>query len=371
MSNVKIEGISKSFGSVNVLNDINLNIEDGSFTILLGPSGCGKSTLLRIIAGLETPDEGAIHIGEENVTKTLPGDRNVAMVFQNYALYPHLTVYQNIEYGLKARKVKKAEREERVKEAVEMVRLEDQIKKLPAHMSGGQRQRVALARAIVKRPRIFLMDEPLSNLDAKLRNHMRVELTELYNKLQTSFLYVTHDQVEAMSMGTHIVILDKGIIQQEGTPQAIYEDPDNLFVAGFIGSPPANILKHDTYSFAIRPENILLDAAPEGHIALSGDVQSCEHLGYETIYNVKTSIGSFFLKTPNLWDSSKRAVQIYITRSKVMVFDESGKRIREPREREQALLLLDQLAQEENSRQVLHVPAFVVKEAQRELVAVS
>ncbi|MCL1918233.1 MAG: ABC transporter ATP-binding protein [Peptococcaceae bacterium] len=346
MSNVTIQNVSKAFKEVTVLDTINLNIQDSSFTILLGPSGCGKSTLLRIIAGLETPDQGKVLCDNKDMTKVLPGDRNVAMVFQNYALYPHLTVYQNIEYGLKARKVKNPERTKLVTDAINMVRLEDQVKKLPAQMSGGQRQRVALARAIVKRPKIFLMDEPLSNLDAKLRNVMRYELTDLYSKLEATFLYVTHDQIEAMSMGTHIVIMNKGIIQQEGSPKAIYEDPDNLFVAGFIGSPPANILSFEgyDYSFAVRPEHMILHTTHEEHISIFGDIVSSEHLGYEAIYNIKTSIGNISVKTPNLWDNiSNATVEVCIKMNKIMAFDHSGERIRDPQHHAYAISVFKQV----------------------------
>jgi sn-glycerol 3-phosphate transport system ATP-binding protein len=330
MSQIGIRNVVKNFKDVEVLKNISLDIEDGSFTVLLGPSGCGKSTLLRIISGLESPTGGDVFIGGENVTKVEPRDRNVAMVFQNYALYPHLTVYQNIEYGLKARKVKKEERRELIRQAVEMVRLEDQVSKRPAEMSGGQRQRVSLARAIVKRPNVFLMDEPLSNLDAKLRGQMRVELLGLYNRLQTTFLYVTHDQVEAMSMGTKIVILDQGKVQQIGTPKEIYEDPTNIFVAGFIGSPPANIIDLGKYQFAIRPEHILLGAPekdPEDYIALNGQVMSMENLGHETIFNVHTEIGDLHAKGQNTWADHYTTVRLYIQAKKMLHFDAQGQRV--------------------------------------------
>lgn len=327
MSQISIQNVTKNFNGVGVLQNINLDIENGSFTVLLGPSGCGKSTLLRIIAGLETPCAGDVMIGEHTVTKTEPSKRDVAMVFQNYALYPHLTVYQNIEYGLKARKVKKEQRDQLVSQAIDMVRLRDQAAKRPAQMSGGQRQRVALARAIVKRPQVFLMDEPLSNLDAKLRNQMRVELLELYHRLQTTFLYVTHDQVEAMSMGSCIVILDKGIIQQKGTPQEIYDNPVNIFVAGFIGSPPANIIELGDYQYAIRPEHIALDSTEEDHIVLMGQVLSSEHLGYETTYNVHTGFGNLRVKTQNAWDDHRKAVRLCIKKQNLMFFDAQGQRM--------------------------------------------
>ena len=202
MGKIAIEHLVKNFNKTKVLKDISLEIEDGSFTILLGPSGCGKSTLLRIIAGLETPTSGRLFIDDKDVTDSEPKDREIAMVFQNYALYPHMSVFKNVEYGLKIKKIPKEKRRKMVDDVLKMVDLSDQAEKLPAQMSGGQRQRVALARAIVKDPRVFLMDEPLSNLDAKLRTQMRFELIEMYKKVKNTFLYVTHDQVEAMSMGT-------------------------------------------------------------------------------------------------------------------------------------------------------------------------
>jgi sn-glycerol 3-phosphate transport system ATP-binding protein len=326
MSDVNLQGIHKKFGTVDVLTDITLHIPDGSFTVLLGPSGCGKSTLLRIIAGLEKASRGSVFIGGEDITHAAPGDRDVAMVFQNYALYPHLNVYQNIEYGLKARGIKKAERKDLVEQAVAMVRLQDQVKKIPAQMSGGQRQRVALARAIVKRPKIFLMDEPLSNLDAKLRGEMRYELIELYRELHTTFLYVTHDQVEAMSMGTNIVILDQGVVQQQGIPQEIYEKPENIFVAGFIGSPPMNLIKSGPWTFAVRPEHITLHRASEAGISLPGFIVSSEHLGSESIYSVKTDFGFLTMRAENLWKNECREVCLHVLKEKILVFNQQGKR---------------------------------------------
>jgi sn-glycerol 3-phosphate transport system ATP-binding protein len=341
MSEVRLEGIHKNFGALEVLRDITLHIPDGSFTVLLGPSGCGKSTLLRVIAGLENASRGGVIIGGKDVTRLPPGDRDAAMVFQNYALYPHLTVYQNIEYGLKARKVKKAERKALVEQALAMTRLQDQAKKLPAQMSGGQRQRTALARAIVKRPKIFLMDEPLSNLDAKLRGEMRFELIELYHKLRTTFLYVTHDQVEAMSMGTNIVILDQGLVQQQGIPRDIYEKPDNLFVAGFIGSPPANLIKAGAYTFGIRPEHISLRRIQDGMISLPGEIFSSEHLGCETIYGVKTDFGILTIRAENVWSSERREVMVHFQREKIMVFDQTGGRVTNDLVRAEAVSILE------------------------------
>ena len=244
MGEIQIKDISKAFDQTQVLNNIDLDIPDGSFTIILGPSGCGKSTLLRILSGLETSDGGEIWISGKDVTHAEPKDRQVAMVFQNYALYPHMTAFKNVEYSLKIKKVPKEERRKKVMEALHTVELEDQYKKLPGQMSGGQRQRVALARAIVKNPEVFLMDEPLSNLDAKLRNQMRHSILNLHKKLGTTFVYVTHDQTEAMTMGDNIILLNEGNIVQQGTPKEMYTNPNHVFVAGFIGNPPANILKN-------------------------------------------------------------------------------------------------------------------------------
>lgn len=293
MSRIILQDIKKSFKKTAVLHGIDLEIQDGSFTVLLGPSGCGKSTLLRIIAGLEKQDAGRLIIGNEDVSGLEPQDRDIAMVFQNYALYPHMNVRKNIEYGLKAKRVPKEERQQRIDSVVKLVQLEDQLDKLPAQMSGGQRQRVALARAIVKRPRAFLMDEPLSNLDAKLRSQMRVEIASLHKHLGTTFLYVTHDQVEAMSMGTHIVVLNGGSIMQQGTPREIYTNPQNLFVAQFIGSPPANVLKFGDHYAAIRPEEIYFQPDVGRRLTLKGEVQAREHLGGETLYYVMTEYGAW------------------------------------------------------------------------------
>lgn len=352
MSKVLIDKISKHFGPVEVLQEIELEIPDGSFTVLLGPSGCGKSTLLRIIAGLEKANCGQVSIGERVVTQLAPGERDVAMVFQNYALYPHLTVRQNIEYGLKARKVKKGEREKLVQDALEMVRLTDQASKLPAQMSGGQRQRVALARAIVKRPHVFLMDEPLSNLDAKLRGTMRAELTDLYRRLKTTFLYVTHDQVEAMSMGTNIVILDKGVIQQQGTPREIYENPANTFVAAFIGSPPATLITLRNFTYGVRPEHVALHEAEEPHCPLYGRIISSEHLGSETVYSIETALGMIIARGENRWNSEQCNVRICLPYEHLMVFDQNGRRVESEIIRDKAVELFEQNAHRPSGNKV-------------------
>jgi ABC-type sugar transport system ATPase subunit len=242
---VAIRGVSKRFGDVTAVDDFTLEVADEEFLVLLGPSGCGKSTALRIIAGLEEPTEGTIEIGDRQVNDVEAKDRDVAMVFQSYALYPHMTVRRNVEFPLKTRRVPTAERNRLVQEAAGILGLEDLLERKPAQLSGGQRQRVALARAIVRRPQAFLMDEPLSNLDAKLRVQTRAELVELRRRLRATIVYVTHDQVEAMTMGDRIAILDHGVLQQVGAPQDVYARPANLFVARFIGNPPMNTVTGD------------------------------------------------------------------------------------------------------------------------------
>jgi len=241
VASVSLQGITKVFaGGVNAVSEFTLEIEDKEFIVLVGPSGCGKSTTLRMVAGLEEISDGQLYIGDRLVNDVAPKDRDIAMVFQNYALYPHMTVYDNMAFGLKLRKVPKAEIDQRVKEAARILDIEHLLNRKPKALSGGQRQRVALGRAIVREPKVFLMDEPLSNLDAKLRVQMRTEITKLHQKLQTTFIYVTHDQTEAMTMGSRIVVMKDGFIQQVETPQNLYDYPDNLFVAGFIGSPQMN-----------------------------------------------------------------------------------------------------------------------------------
>src|SRR3954467_10716793 len=238
---VTLSEIRKSFGAVEVVKGLNLEIADGEFLVLLGPSGCGKTTALRMVAGLESATSGRVLIGERDVTHVLPKYRNVAMVFQSYALYPHMTIAENIGYPLKLRNVPQAEREAAVRSAAAKVHLDELLDRYPRQLSGGQRQRVALARAIVRRPAVFLMDEPLSNLDAKMRTATRAELGELHERLGTTFVYVTHDQVEAMTMASRVAVLDQGHLQQVGPPQDVYDRPATVFVAQFIGSPPMNV----------------------------------------------------------------------------------------------------------------------------------
>lgn len=242
MAEVKLENVTKKFGDVVAVNNVNLDIKDKEFIVLVGPSGCGKTTTLRMIAGLEEITSGNIYIDGRLVNDVPPKDRDIAMVFQNYALYPHMTVYDNMAFGLKLRKYPKSEIDRRVKAAAEMLGIENLLKRKPKELSGGQRQRVALGRAIVREPKVFLMDEPLSNLDAKLRVQMRAELKKLQRTLGVTTIYVTHDQTEAMTMGDRIVVMKDGVVQQVDDPLTVYEKPNNVFVAGFIGSPPMNFI---------------------------------------------------------------------------------------------------------------------------------
>lgn len=240
MASVNFDHVSKKFGDVTAVNDLNIEIKDKEFLVLVGPSGCGKTTALRCLAGLEEITSGDIKIGDRVVNDVAPKDRDIAMVFQSYALYPHMSVYENMAFGLRLRKTPKADIDRRVKEAADILGIRDYLDRKPKQLSGGQRQRVALGRAIVREPKVFLMDEPLSNLDAKLRVQTRAEISKLHQRLETTFIYVTHDQVEAMTMGTRIAVMRDGILQQLDTPQRLYDFPANTFVAGFIGSPSMN-----------------------------------------------------------------------------------------------------------------------------------
>jgi len=267
MASVNLKNIYKRFeGGVTAVNNFNLDIKDKEFVILVGPSGCGKTTTLRMIAGLEEISEGEIYIGDRLINDVQPKDRDIAMVFQSYALYPHMTVYNNMAFGLKLRKYPKAEIDRRVKEAAKMLSIEPLLDRKPKALSGGQRQRVALGRAMVREPQVFLLDEPLSNLDAKLRVQMRTEISKLHLRLQITFIYVTHDQIEALTMGTKIVVMKDGFIQQVDAPTDLYEKPQNMFVAGFIGSPMMNFLeavveqKGDDINLIVAKDTVKLPA---------------------------------------------------------------------------------------------------------------
>ncbi|MEZ5731091.1 MAG: ABC transporter ATP-binding protein [Paracoccaceae bacterium] len=292
MTALTLENINKSFGHVHVLKDIDLAVEQGEFIVFVGPSGCGKSTLLRVIAGLEDATSGVIRIGGKDVTTTPPAKRGIAMVFQSYALYPHLDVTGNMAMGLKQAGEPKATIDERIAMAAKMLSLEDYLKRRPAELSGGQRQRVAIGRAIVRKPELFLFDEPLSNLDAALRMATRVEIARLHRELGASMIYVTHDQTEAMTLADRIVVLKDGRIEQVGSPMQLYNDPDNQFVAGFLGAPsmnflPAGPLGAKGATLGIRPEH--LRVAPEG--PLKGTVTHVERLGGDTNLLVATASG--------------------------------------------------------------------------------
>jgi ABC-type sugar transport system ATPase subunit len=277
MGRVALNGVTKRFGDVTAVCDVTLEVEDKEFLVLLGPSGCGKSTVLRLIAGLEAPTEGTIEIGERIVNDVEPKERDVAMVFQSYALYPQMTARRNVEFPLKNQGMPKDERARRVDEVADALELNEVLDRRPAQMSGGQRQRVALARAIVRRPEAFLMDEPLSNLDAKLRTQTRTELIELQRRLATTVVYVTHDQVEGMTMGHRVAVMDKGLIQQVGPPTEIYDHPANLFVAGFIGNPPMNVVvgtpRIERVVRAGTAEHTVVIESPGGAIPLTLDQQ--------------------------------------------------------------------------------------------------
>ena len=243
MSKITIKNLEKSFNNNKVIKNFNINISDGEFIVLVGPSGCGKSTLLRMISGLESIDQGEIFLDTKLINNLIPSKREIAMVFQSYALYPHMNVFENMSFGLKMEKIPKNEISEKVNHAAATLQIEDLLDRKPKQLSGGQRQRVAIGRAITRNPKVFLFDEPLSNLDAALRSEMRVEISKLHKKLKTNIIYVTHDQIEAMTLADRIVVLNKGIIEQFGTPNEIYNDPNNIFVAEFIGSPKMNIIK--------------------------------------------------------------------------------------------------------------------------------
>lgn len=266
MARVAFENVYKRFNKTEVVHDISIDIKDKEFLVLVGPSGCGKSTCLRMVAGLEEPSEGEIYIGERIVNGVDPKDRDIAMVFQNYALYPHMSVFDNMAFGLKLRHFPKAEIKKRVEEAAGLLGLENLLKRKPKELSGGQRQRVALGRAIVREAQVFLMDEPLSNLDAKLRVETRANIIKLHQRIQTTTVYVTHDQVEAMTMGDRIAVLNGGLIQQLGTPQELYDHPANMFVAGFIGSPSMNFIPNAKISTADDMTSIVLEGI--GHVAV-------------------------------------------------------------------------------------------------------
>lgn len=289
MGRIVLEGVTKSFGDTQVIPPLDLTIEDGEFAVFVGPSGCGKSTLLRLIAGLEDCTSGNVFIDGNDATEVPPSKRGLAMVFQSYALYPHMTVRKNIAFPLRMSKMDQSEIDERVMTAANSLNLTDYLDAKPGQLSGGQRQRVAIGRAIVREPAAFLFDEPLSNLDAALRVGMRLEIGELHQRLETTMIYVTHDQVEAMTMADKIVVLRAGVVEQVGSPLDLYRAPQNKFVAGFIGSPKMNFIegaeaaKHNAHTIGVRPEHIEVKAKGG---AWSGVVGVSEHLGSDTFFHI-------------------------------------------------------------------------------------
>ncbi|SVA49754.1 uncharacterized protein METZ01_LOCUS102608 [marine metagenome] len=347
---VELKGLTKSFGKVTAVNNMSLEIEQGEFLVLLGPSGCGKTTALRMIAGLETIEKGELYIGGKLMNEILPKYRDVAMVFQSYALYPHMIVEENIGYPLKMKGVKGQEKIDAILRAAKQVQLEDLLNRYPKQLSGGQRQRVALARALVRRPKVFLMDEPLSNLDAKLRGQMRAELKHMQHQLGITTIYVTHDQIEAMTLASRVAIMNEGVLQQIDSPKNIYNDPDNLFVAGFIGSPPMNLIHGEIESgnffaegclinnvdkdskkdviLGIRPED--MEIVQKGTSHLEATLYSIELTGDQTI--VTSKMGSNFVTINEDKDFESNLdlpVKIKLDKAKIFFFDSlSGKRIR-------------------------------------------
>ena len=338
MASVTFDQVTKRFGDTTAVSDLELAIEDGEFMVLVGPSGCGKSTALRMLAGLEKVSDGRILIGDRVINNVSPQHRDIAMVFQSYALYPHMTVYDNLAFGLRNQHVPKQDIERRVHRAAEILDLGPLIKRKPKQLSGGQRQRVALGRAIVREPAAFLMDEPLSNLDAKLRVQTRAEILKLQNELGTTTIYVTHDQVEAMTMGDRIAVMNFGVLQQVGSPEDLYRDPRNLFVAGFIGSPamnlvPASVLDGvgtDDRIAGFRPEHIDLGDGRPDAVHFDGRVEVVEYLGDEQLVHMVRKETPLQAKLPveeRLHLGEERTVTV--PRDKVLLFDaETKERVR-------------------------------------------
>ncbi|MGM9617381.1 ABC transporter ATP-binding protein [Butyricicoccus sp.] len=355
MASITFTHVNKTYpGNVEVVPDLNLEIKDKEFVILVGPSGCGKSTTLRMIAGLEEITSGELRIGDRVVNDVAPKDRDIAMVFQNYALYPHMTVYKNIAFGLQLRKVPKDEIDKKVHEAAKILDLEHLLDRKPKALSGGQRQRVALGRAMVRNPSVFLLDEPLSNLDAKLRTSMRSEISKLHKRLDTTFVYVTHDQTEAMTMGDRICVMKDGIIQQFDTPQNLYDFPCNLFVAGFIGSPQMNFIdatiikagqgvaaKFGNFTIAlnaeksralagyigkevvigIRPEDFM-DASEDPSACITATVELAELLGAETNLYLECAGSKLIVKLPaSIRPNEHEPYIVAVKKDKIHVFD--------------------------------------------------
>ena len=349
-ASVRFENVEKSFGDVKVLRDFDLDVQPGEFVVLLGASGSGKTTALRILSGLETPSAGQVYIDNENVTDILPKYRDISMVFQSYALYPHKTVAENIGFPLKVRGMGKTEMEAATRSAAQQVQIEDLLDRYPRELSGGQRQRVALARAIIRQPSVFLMDEPLSNLDAKLRGHMRAQLKHMQKSMGITTIYVTHDQIEAMTLAHRVAILEKGVLQQLATPAEIYNNPANLFVAQFIGSPPMNVVhgslmgsqfmtngvavetavsgQAEKAVMGVRPEDCAIASPSEG--TLAGKIFTNELIGDHALVTVDWGSDQIAVKAPKDFTGEQGdEVGVMIPRDHLFVFDQSnGQRIR-------------------------------------------
>ena len=349
MTIIELKNIEKSFGNNKVIDKFNIKINTGEFIVLVGPSGCGKSTLLRMISGLESIDKGEIYLDKKKINNLIPSKRGIAMVFQSYALYPHMNVYENMSFGLKTEKLNKNEIDKKVKSAAKTLQIEDLLHRKPRQLSGGQRQRVAIGRAITRNPKLFLFDEPLSNLDAALRSEMRVEISKLHKKLNTNMIYVTHDQVEAMTLADKIVILNEGVMEQYGTPDEIYNNPNNIFVAEFIGSPKMNItkidkqkiknqnsvnifnnnIKFDNFKFldniymGIRPEHIRVDDS--GDIKVDIKIDLIENLGFEKIIYARLDEKEFRIKTSK--NINKDHSKISFLKENIYFFDINKERI--------------------------------------------
>ena len=357
MKTLKIEDLSKNFGSTEVLKKINLEIDEGNFLVLLGPSGCGKSTLLNIIAGLETINEGNVFIDDYNVSKVEPKDRNIAMVFQSYALYPSMNVRENMIFGLKQAKTSKEKIEQQLEKVSKFLQVDQLLERKPSQLSGGQRQRVAIGRALVREPRIFLFDEPLSNLDAKLRVEMRREIKKLHQQLKTTVVYVTHDQTEAMSLGTRIAIMNHGVIQQNDTPEMIYNKPSNTFVADFIGSPSMNLIKGNLKEtsgeisftangsnfeipikdyefkdksnlnnkeifFGLRPEHIFFKKSNDNDFEITLRADLSEYIGHEQIMTFDYANQEILAKFPStIKIELAKETKLYFDLTQISLFD--------------------------------------------------
>ena len=330
MTALSLTGVNKFFGSIQVLKDINIDVEEGEFVVFVGPSGCGKSTLLRIIAGLEDLDSGAVSISGKDVTLFAPSQRGIAMVFQSYALYPHLNVRGNMALALKQAKQSKEVIDQRIAKSAQMLNLESYLERYPSELSGGQRQRVAIGRAIVREPKLFLFDEPLSNLDAALRMNTRVEIANLHKQLSTSMVYVTHDQTEAMTLADKIVVLKDGVIEQSGTPMELYNNPINQFVAGFLGAPsmnfiPASLLNpEDNRTLGLRPEDLIIDE--QGPLTVT--VQHVEQLGGDTNLIARSDEHQLTIRLFGQHDiKDDSVINLSFPANKAFYFDVQGNRL--------------------------------------------